>query len=85
MPFEILHFRESEEILRDKDMERDVLVTLEYLDDALYGALYKKELLRLALEEMDWRRTENLNILPGRRYSYKGFKKGVAIEGNFAA
>ena len=25
-----------------------------------------------------------LNILDGRRYQYKGFKKGVAIEGNFS-
>ena len=27
----------------------------------------------------------NLSILDGRRYQYKGFKRGVAIEGNFSA
>ena len=29
--------------------------------------------------------TGDLSILDGRRYQYKGFKKGVAIEGNFAS
>ena len=41
--------------------------------------------MRLALSEMDWRENGLLNILNGRRYRYKGFKKGVAIEGSFAA
>jgi hypothetical protein len=34
---------------------------------------------------MDWRENGTLNILDGRRYQYKGFKRGVAIEGNFSA
>ena len=85
MPFEIMHFRGSDKILRDKNMENDVLFTLSYLNDALYGSLYKGELMRLALAEMDWRENGLLNILDGRRYRYKGFKKGVAIEGSFAA
>jgi hypothetical protein len=34
---------------------------------------------------MDWRENGTLNILDGRRYQYKGFKRGVAIEGSFAA
>jgi hypothetical protein len=85
MPFEIMHFRGSDKILRDKNMEKDVLFTLSYLNDALYGSLYKGELMRLALAEMDWRENGFLNILDGRRYRYKGFKKGVAIEGSFAA
>ena len=85
MPFEILHFRESDKILKDKNMENDIQVTLEYVYDALYGAFYRGELLRLALEEMGWRENGTLNILEGRRYQYKGFKKGVALEGNFAS
>ena len=36
------------------------------------------------LKECDWRE-QDLSILDGRRYQYKGFKKGVAIEGNFSA
>jgi len=85
MPFEIVHFRESEKILKEKRLVKDVKTTLEYVDDALYGSIYRRELLRQSLEEMDWRENGTLNILDGRRYQYKGFKRGVAIEGSFAA
>ena len=85
MPFEIVHFRESEKILKEKRLEKDIKVTLEYIDDALYGSIYRRELLRQALDEMDWRGNGTLNILDGRRYQYKGFKRGFAIEGSFSA
>ena len=60
-------------------------MTLEYIDDVLQGTIHRRELLRQSLEEMDWRENGTLNILDGRRYQYKGFKRGVAIEGSFAA
>ncbi len=82
--FEIIHFRDSDKILKQKKMVKDVTSTLQYVDDVLGGALYKRELFRQALDEMGWRHNGTLNILEGRRYMYKGFKKGVAIEGNFA-
>ena len=82
MPFEIFHVRGSDKILKDKNLDKDVQATLQYVDDALYGSLYRGELLRLALNDMGWTK---FNILDGRRYQYKGFKKGVAIEGNFSA
>ena len=85
MPFDIMHFRESDKIIKEKRMEKDVKMTLEYINDALYGSIYRRELLRQSLEEMDWRENGSLNILEGRRYQYKGFKKGIAIEGNFSA
>ena len=49
--------------------------------------MYRGELLRQALDEMDWRDNGNveLKILDGRRYMYKGVKQGVALEGNFSA
>ena len=86
MPFEILHFRGSDQIIKDKNMDRDIKSTLTYVDDALYGSLYRGELLRQALDEMDWRENGNgeLKILDGRRYMYKGIKRKVAIEGNFS-
>ena len=86
MPFEILHFRGSDEIIKSKNMEKDVQITLEYINDALYGSIYRGELLRQALDEMDWRENGEgeLKILDGRRYTYKGVKRGVAIEGNFS-
>jgi len=87
MPFELLHFRGSEEVIKEKNMENDVRATLEYINDVLYGTLHRGELLRQALQEMAWRGEENdnLKILENRRYAYKGFKRGVAIEGNFCA
>ena len=86
MPFELLHIRGSDEIIKEKNLERDVQITLEYINDALYGSIYRRELLRQSLEEMDWRDNINdeLKILPNRRYMYKGVKRGVAIEGDFS-
>ena len=85
MAFDIIHFRGSEKIISDKNMENYVQSTLEYVDDALYGSLYRGELLRQALSDSGWRENGSLNILEGRRYQYKGFKKGIALEGSFAA
>ena len=82
---EILHFRDSDKILKEKNMMKDVQTTLEYLADVLSGVQFKGELFRQALDDMGWRHDGTLNILEGRRYMYKGFKKGVAIEGNFSA
>ena len=83
--FEILHFRDSDKILNEKNMMHDVQTTLEYLGDVLTGVQFKGELFRQALDEMGWRHNGTLNILEGRRYMYKGFKKNVAIDGNFSA
>ncbi len=85
MPFEILHFRGSDEIIKQKKMVKDIQGTLEYIDDVLFGSLYRGELFRQSLDEMGWRENGSLNILEGRRYRWKGFKKNLAIEGSFAA
>jgi len=83
MPFELLHFRDSDKILEDKHMTQDVLDTMMYIDDALYGTHYKSEIFRQVLDEMGWVGDNgSRRILDGRRYLYKGFKKGVALEGN---
>lgn len=84
MPFEVIHIRDADKILKQKRLDRDVLHTLTYLEQSLYGTLHKRELTSLVLEEMGWRES-NLQVLDGRRYQYKGFKKQVAIEGNFAS
>jgi len=83
--FEILHFRDSDKIIRQKNMMHDVQTTLEYLEDVLTGVQFKGELFRQALDEMGWREIGTLNILKGRRYMYKGIKNNVAIDGNFSA
>jgi hypothetical protein len=85
MSFELIHFRDSNKIIRKKKLDRDIKATLEYVYDALQGSLYRGELLRQALDEMGWRENGSLNILDGRRYQYKGVKKGVALEGSFSS
>ena len=66
----LLHFRGSDKIIKEKNLEKDIKATLEYVDDALYGSIYRGELLRQALDEMEWRENGNgeLKILDGRRY-----------------
>jgi len=85
MSFEIIHFRGADKIIEKKSMISDVAMTMEYIYDSLEGSLYRGELLRSALDDMGWRETGTLNILDGRRYMYKGFKHGVAIDGSFSA
>ena len=84
--FEVLHFRGSDKILKEKNMLKDVQTTMQYIDDVLAGVLHKRELLRMALDEMDWTRdTESMRIIDGRRYMYKGVKRKIAIDGNISA
>jgi hypothetical protein len=84
MPFEILHFRGSDKILKDKNLDNDVRATMEYIGDVLDGTLHRGELLRQALKDMKWRENGNeyLRILEGRRYMWKAWKRDVAIEAN---
>jgi hypothetical protein len=86
MSYELLHFRGSDQILKTKRMINDVKTTLDYIDTALSGVLNKREILRQVIDEMGWLGENGCRrFLEGRRYEYKGFKKGIALEGNFAA
>lgn len=86
MPYEILHFRGSDKILTEKNLDEDLEVTFTHIEESLHGTVHRGELLRQALDNMGWRSGDNgyLRILEGRRYMYKGFKKDVAIEGSFS-
>jgi hypothetical protein len=85
MPYELLHFRDAEKIIKDKGMGKEVASMLSYIADVLYGSLCKAKLLREALKEMGWRENRSLTILEGRKYQYKGFKNRIALEGHFSA
>ena len=85
MPFELIHFRGSEKILKDKKMKKNLQTTLQYLDDVLYEAPNPSKLMKEALSEKGWRENGSLIILSGRGYRFKGFKNRVALEGSFAA
>jgi hypothetical protein len=82
MPYEIIHFREAEKIIKSKKMKKEVDTMLKYVDESLYERWYRGTLLKSCLEEMGWRDDDQLNILEGRRYSYKGFFKRIAVEAN---
>lgn len=85
MNFEIIHFRDADRILEQKAMISDVMMTCEYIFNALVGTKYRRELLREALDDMYWRPEGiDLRILPGRRYMYKGLKGEVALDGNLS-
>ena len=86
MDFEIIHFRDAQNILEERNMITDVNLTCEYIFDALVGTLYRRDILRDALETQGWREEHvDLKILPGRRYLYKGVKKEVAMDGSFSS
>jgi hypothetical protein len=85
MSYELLHFRNANQIIKEKKMTKEVKQVMDYLNDCLYGTQHKSELLRQALAEMNWRQNGDLNILDGRRYYYKGFKNRVAIDGSFSS
>ena len=82
MSFELIHYRNSEKILKKKGMLDDMTKTLEYIDSALQGAYPFGSLLKQSLAETGWREDGTLNILPDRKYSYRGFKKGIAMDGS---
>ncbi len=84
MSYQLIHFRDSEQILKKKKMLTDVTQTLEYLDSVLQGAFPYGALLKEGLAENGWRSNGNLSILPGRKYQWRGFKQGIAIEGSLA-
>ncbi len=62
MSFEILHFRESDRLLQEKNLAREFQATMQYLDDVLVGSLYRRELLRDGLAEMGWRDNGSLHF-----------------------
>ena len=86
MSFELLHFRGADKILKKKNMDHVVRTTCETIEAFLFGTLRKGGLLRQALEEADWRQDpEQLKILNGRRYAFKGIRNGIAIDGQFSS
>ena len=82
MPFEIIHFRNAEEILQGKGLSDHVRDTMECIHEDLYERFYRGNMLRQTLDFMGWRDNGGVRLLPDRRYSYKGWRNRVAIEAN---
>jgi len=85
MPFELIHFRNSDKTLKEIKMLKPVQSTLEYLDDVLYGSPNQSKLMKEALSELNWRESGTLSVLDGRGYQFKGVKNQIALEGNFSS
>jgi hypothetical protein len=86
MDFEIIHFRDAKKVLGKKSMLSDVHLTCEYIFDALVGTLYRRDILRDALDAQGWKEDGvDLKILPGRKYFYKGVKGDIAMDGSFSS
>ena len=83
MPFTTIYFREAEAMIKANRMKKNILATLEDLEQSLAVFHYRGITLRSVLNDAGWREdTENLNIITGRRYQYKGLWKRIAIEAN---
>jgi len=83
MPYQVIHFRDLEKLLKKKKMEKEISEALDFIDNAIYGAHNKGELLKQALKDIGWRNNGNLNFFDDRRYQYKGVKNKIGIESNF--
>jgi len=80
MTYEVVHFREAENILRDKNMEQELKVVLDCIDQDLHDRIYRLTILKQTLDYLGWRDNGDIPILEGRRYAYKGMRNRVAIE-----
>jgi len=85
MPFELIHFQDSDRVLKEIKMLKEVQCMLEYLDDVLYGSPSPAKLMKEALSELGWREPGTLSVLDGRGYQFKGVKNQIALEGNFSS
>lgn len=82
MAYEMLHFRGSQEAIQNLNMEQPLMETLDYVDLVVQDSSWKGTMLTEVLEETGWRNSEDLVIIPNRRYKYKGYMGALAIEGN---
>ena len=83
MSYEIIHLNGAKSILQSKHLLHDVNVTMAYIDEMLSGSIRHSEQLIKALTVTDWRTNiEDLRIITGRKYMYKGYKQKTAISGN---
>ncbi len=84
MSYKMMHFNNAGQVIKKKKMTKEIGHLMEYLHDALYGTMHKGEIMRQVLTEMDWR-NDNLNVLDGRRYCYKGLRNRIALDGSFSS
>jgi hypothetical protein len=85
MAHEILYFNDVKEVVRRKNLETMINDTCRWIEEELPESKFVNTTLKGILADCGWRQNpEVLKIIEGRRYQYKGFLKGAAIEANLA-
>ena len=85
MAYEVVHFRDSDEILKGKEIEKEIKHLLDHVDQILHGSFATSKQLKETLKEMGWREDGTLEILEKRKYRYMGYKSRVGLEANFSS
>jgi hypothetical protein len=82
MSHQILHFRDANVIVQQKNLSKHLDETFKAIETDVGDSTYKGTALKTCLDQYGWREGQDLSILPGRRYAYKGLMKRIAIEAN---
>lgn len=86
MSYQTIYFHDAEKIIKSNRMSKIIKQTFEGIEQNLIGSSFPGTTLRTTLDDCDWRENpDNLKIIDGRRYQYKGFRKRIAIEASLGA
>jgi len=85
MSYQTVYFHDAEKIIKSNRMSKIVRQTFEGIEQDLIGSSFPGTTLKTTLTDCDWRENpDNLKIIDGRRYQYKGYRKRIAIEANLS-
>ena len=54
MAYEVVHFLDSDEILKGKEMKKEIKQLLDHVDQMLHGSFATSKQLKEALKERGW-------------------------------
>ena len=86
MSYNVVYFNDAESILKAKRMYKLVNQTFTEIEQDLLNCSFPSFSLKNTLTDCDWRENpDNLKIIDGRRYQYKGCRNRIAIEASLGA
>ncbi len=86
MSYQVLYFNDAEKIIKSNRMSKIIKQTFTAIEQDLIGSPFPGTSLKHTLTDCDWRENpDNLKIIDGRRYQYKGYRKRVAVEASLGA
>ncbi len=80
MSYELCYFRNMEQALKNNALADILDETLKYVDLVLQDNYLRGAFLKEALSDIGWRDSQDMTIIPGRRYRYKGVLNRIAME-----